>query len=423
MTEPDTDDAAWQADPLDSVLDAAVLLQNNGQSTGTTLLAVDRLNSGLGVHGVLIPSWASLILGSSDHDGPARVSALTPTGINMRRVAAAMRVIDRAEDGPLDLAEVRAGISAAAALPPSHAAAFTLACATGAGALTVIFGAHDVRAVVLSATSAAIGAVLRRTLGRYGIGVVVQVFIAAMVAGLLGAAAAHLQLGTAAGMVAVCPAMVLVPGPHILNGALDLIALRVSLGLARLGYSAMILTAIAAGLILGLRIGGQELPVTGTVAVAPLPIDVLAAAVAAASYSVYFSMPYRMMVWPVLAGTIAHGAHWWALSVGATGPATAAFLACLLVGIILVPVSHFLRIPFAAIGFASVVALVPGMYVFRMLSGILQLPANTSAELLAETAAEGALAVSVIAAMAIGLLIPMRFRDILVSRRTRQRSC
>jgi uncharacterized membrane protein YjjP (DUF1212 family) len=150
VTEPDTDDAAGQADPLDSVLDAAVLLQNNGQSTGTTLLAVDRLNSGLGVHGVLIPSWASLILGSSDHDGPARVSALTPTGINMRRVAAAMRVIDRAEDGPLDLAEVRAGISAAAALPPSHAAAFTLACATGAGALTVIFGAHDVRAVALS---------------------------------------------------------------------------------------------------------------------------------------------------------------------------------------------------------------------------------------------------------------------------------
>ena len=37
-------------------------------------------------------------------------------------------------------------------------------------------------------------------------------------------------------MVAICPAMVLVPGPHILNGALDLLDLRVTLGLARLVY-------------------------------------------------------------------------------------------------------------------------------------------------------------------------------------------
>lgn len=399
-------------DPLDTVLDAAVLLQDNGQSTSTTLLAVDRLNSGLGVSGRLIPSWESLIL----IGGEPRVAAVAPTAINMRRVAAAMRVIDRAEDGPLDLAEVRAGLSSAATLRPSHAGAFVLACATGSGALAVIFGADDVRAVLLAAASAAVGGVLRRALGRFGVGVLIQAFVAAVVAGLVGAAAVHLNLGAAAGVVALCPAMILVPGPHVLNGALDLLSLRTSLGLARLSFAAMVLVSIAFGLVLGLHAGGQALPVTGVTAAAPLYLDVLAAAVAAASYSVYFSMPYRMIVWPVLAGMAAHGVHWWALSVLGTGLATAALLACLLVGVLLVPLSHFLRMPFAAIGFAAVVSLVPGLFVFRMLSGVMQLPGNASAQVLTATASDGAVALTVTAAMAIGLVVPMRLRDSLLHR-------
>ena len=66
-------------DPLDTVLDAAVLLQDSGQSTSTTLLAVDRLNSGLGVRSRLIPSWESLILVG---DRP-RVAAVSPTAIDV----------------------------------------------------------------------------------------------------------------------------------------------------------------------------------------------------------------------------------------------------------------------------------------------------------------------------------------------------
>ncbi|WP_410962386.1 threonine/serine exporter family protein, partial [Salmonella sp. SAL4355] len=79
------------------------------------------------------------------------------------------------------------------------------------------------------------------------------------------------------------------------------------------------------------------------------------------SYPVYFSMPWRMIGWPVAVGALAHALHWWALHLGASMP-LAAFVSCLLVGLILVPVSHYMRIPFAGIGFAAVVALVPGVY-------------------------------------------------------------
>jgi uncharacterized membrane protein YjjB (DUF3815 family) len=209
--------------------------------------------------------------------------------------------------------------------------------------------------------------------------------------------------------------MVLVPGPHILNGALDMLALRITLGIARLGYATLILAAIAAGLIFGLALCGQTLSVTGAVANVPFYANVLAAGVAAGSYPVYFSMPYRMIGWPVAAGMLAGGAHWWALTGWNAHLPTAALVACLLVGVMLVPVAHFLRIPFTAIGFAAVVALVPGVYLFRMLSGIMQLQTTASPELLAATVSDAAVATLVVAGMAIGLVVPMHVRDVLIS--------
>ena len=128
--------------------------------------------------------------------------------------------------------------------------------------MSVIYGASHPLAILLVAVAAAGGGLLRRWLGAMSAGPLVQVFVAATLAGAVGAAAAHLDLGGSAAVVAICPAMVLVPGPHILNGALDLLDLRVSLGLARLAFGMMLLTAIGGGLILGLQAGGQMLAVT-----------------------------------------------------------------------------------------------------------------------------------------------------------------
>ena len=108
---------------------------------------------------------------------------------------------------------------------------------------------------------------------------------------------------------------------------------------------------------------------------------------AAASYPVYFSMPWRMIGWPVAVGMVAHGVHWYGLEWGA-GPAVSAFASCLLVGAILVPVSHRMRIPFAGIGFAAVVALVPGVYVFRTLAGFIEFAGAPTAQLLAAAAGD-----------------------------------
>ncbi|MBV8965474.1 MAG: threonine/serine exporter family protein, partial [Mycobacteriaceae bacterium] len=348
-------------------------------------------------------------------------SATSPVGVNMRRVSVAMRAIDRAEDGPLDPGMVRHALASAAAQGSSSFVVFTVACATGAAALSVVFGANDVRTIALVAGSAAVGGVARRGLGRIGIGALAQVFTAAVVAGFGGVIAITLGLGATAGVAAVCPAMVLVPGPHILNGAMDLLASRVVLGMARLGYSTLLLAAIAAGLILGLGLGDQTLALSSADVHVSWYADVPAAGVAAASYPVYFSAPYRIIGWPIAAGMVAHAAHWWLITVVHASLATAAAVSCLVVGTALAPIAHRLRIPFAAIGFAAVVSLVPGMYVFRALAALVRLTSDASPALVTAAASNGAIAALVVSGMAIGLAVPNHIRNSIVAARERRR--
>jgi uncharacterized membrane protein YjjB (DUF3815 family) len=201
--------------------------------------------------------------------------------------------------------------------------------------------------------------------------------------------------------------MILVPGPHVLNGMMDLAAARVTLGASRLIYAGLIILAISAGLLLGLSLLNVSLPVDEPGKPVQLWLDVIAAGVAVAAYSIFFSTPLRMLGAPVAAGMLAHALRWWTLSAGA-GLGTGALVACLLIGLVMTPVARRFRMPFAAIGFASVVSLIPGVYLFRMMSGLQQLATNSNMtlQLLGGTIADGLVAITIISAMTFGLIVP-----------------
>ena len=292
--------------PSDLVLAFARVLHINGESTDDTLASAERLSNRLGLRVRIIPRWGELHL--ADGDEVARlvsVATADPTGVDMDRVASAVRAIDQVAAGRLAPAAAMEAIREISHAPPAPTWLFTLAAAAGAAALSVLFGVEHLAAVALIVASAAAGAVLRRTLAHYTANALLQPLGAALLAGVVGALAVRYRLSSSLRLVAVCPCMILVPGPHVLNGMMDLAAVRVPLGASRLIYAGLVILVISAGMLLGLGVLGVSLPVDPPGRPVPLWLDMIAAGVAVAAYSIFFSTPFRMLGWPVAVGMLA----------------------------------------------------------------------------------------------------------------------
>ena len=392
---------------LDALKLAAALLFAHGQTTERTIRDTERLAHALQLDVTVAVSWDGIAFGLGTQ-GFAFVS-VSPTQVDMGKVASVISVIDRTGEGGLSPQDAVTELERIEKTSAASTLRFSLMAGLGAMALGVIFGALHLLSVALIGLSGFLGAQLRRAIARVSDNTLIQPFAAALLAGAIGAITVRLDFTTLQRLVAVCPCMVLVPGPHLLNGAIDLMRARIQLGLARLAFASLIVLAISAGLLIGLALGGTSLPPAAPAHVAPLLADVIAAGVAVAAYGAFFSLPWRLLPAPVLVGMLAHAVRWVAIFMAGASPAMGALLACLLVGAVISPVADRLRLPFAGLAFASVVSLIPGVFLFRMAGGIVDLlqPGGAAqAGLVGDVIADAGNAFLIMMAITVGVILP-----------------
>jgi uncharacterized membrane protein YjjP (DUF1212 family) len=390
------------------VLGAATALYVNGQTTDETLAAAEQLGSTLELQSTIVPRWGELQLQSEDGSGAKLTTfvAADPSGVHMGRVVSVGGLIERFSASHPAPARALQEIGAISQVPPLPTWLFALAAAAGALSLAMIFGLHHVDSAALIFTSAGAGGIARRGLAKYSANAYLQPFAAALIAGIIGAVAVHWNLSSPLRLVALCPCLVLVPGPHLLNGALDLLQGRIHLGLSRMLYAALVLAAIASGLLVGLALLGESLKVEPPARSVPLLRDAIFAGVAAVCYGIYFNMPPRMLGWPAAIAIPAHALRWLAIAKLHTSVPVGSLVACVFAGLVATPLARNRHLPFAAIGFASVVSMMPGSYVMRMAGGLVQIAdgSHTTLALISGTIVDGTTAFLVVLAMGVGLL-------------------
>lgn len=393
------------------------LLFCNGQTTERTVRNVTRLAAHFGLTVSVGPRWGEVALRFMRPGQGERLEIVPaiPAGVEMHKVTETLEVMDAVRAGHLPPAAALDRLAAVEHLAPVSQLRFAALAGAGAAALSVIFGATDPVTILLVFASAFAGAVLRRWLARVAPTPLPQPLGAAFLAGIVAVGIARLLPSSAVFVIALCPCMVLVPGPHLLNGAIDLARMRLPLALERLSYAGLLILLITVGLLAGLSVGGQSIPLTPGGANVALPVDMIAAGIAVAAYGTFFSMPWRRLPLPMAVGMVAHALHWGVLAVGG-GAALSSFVACLFVGAVVTPLSNRLHMPFAAFAFASVVSLIPGSYVFRMADALIGMANAGSAaapQLLTAAAVYGTTAMAIMVAMAFGLILPkMLIEDI-----------
>ncbi|WP_341677627.1 threonine/serine exporter family protein [Niveibacterium sp. SC-1] len=336
--------------------------------------------------------------------------------INVAISAEANRLIDRFCDGLIGPIEFDETLRALEAKSFRHnrwilAAIFGVAAAALARLLRA-----DAAAVAVSGVSAALGLLARQTLAARHPVLYALPFAAALIGAFLGGLVIRAGWTTTPGFCLMVPALMLVPGPHLINGLYDILENHIESGMARLALACGILVAAAAGVFLG---GWLALGLV-TVEARPSPevhltlwLDVVLAGAAACGFGAFYNTPWRMLWVSVLCGMVGHGIRYVLMGHGVSQE-IATLWACLPIGLLANLGVARLGVPFASIAFAGAVPMMPGTLIYEALEAAMRL-AGGQADVIVASQALGWIfkAGFVVGGMGIGLLVGARMAGLL----------
>ena len=403
--------AAAPTDPTLRVLhsSARLLLEYNVRSHEIER-AIERIAQHAGVNVQALVGYREVMLTMADGRGlHARAPELR---INIAVSAGTQRVIDDLCLNHIGLNEAARRLETMERLAPRHgrwvvAALFGLAASALAWLLRADWGT-----IVVSGVSSALGLIARQELARRSVILFAHPFVAGLIGATLGGLAIRLGWTATPGLCLIVPALMLVPGPHLINSVHDLLDNHMQTGVCRLALGTGILITAALGVVLGawVTLGLETLSTAPSEAMRlTLPLDVALAGVAACGFATFYNAPWRVVWVSILCGMIGHGIRYLGLDLLGIGIST--LLACLAIGVIADVASDRLRLPFSAIAFAGAVPMMPGVFMYQSIAGALRLSAARSAAdpaLAAATMALSFKALFVVGAMTIGLLVGAR---------------
>jgi uncharacterized membrane protein YjjB (DUF3815 family) len=309
--------------------------------------------------------------------------------------------------------------SARIEVDPRWLVAPLLGCA--AASLARLLGA-DHGAIIVDALAVATGYVARQELGRRRVSNLALPLVAAFIGAILGGLAIRRGWTATPALALIVPSLILVPGPHIINGILDLIDSYVTLGISRSALSASILISAAIGITVGIEMTLGEIPDARVAAGSPLNVlsDMLLAGFVTCEFAIACNTQWSHIDIAIVGGMLGHGLRFLALQQSFTlGAAT--FVGGVGVGIVSAMIARGTKPPFAVIAFAGAVTMMPCIQFYRSVGGFFRLAllsdlgSHPSLELALGNTSQACV---VSGALALGLIVGLRAVSLVAARET-----
>jgi uncharacterized membrane protein YjjP (DUF1212 family) len=399
-------------------LSARLLLEYNVRSQNLER-HLERIARHLGIGLQTIVGYRGVTLALAD--GRSLQARAPELRINVAISAGALHVIDELCLDRIGLDEATQRLEALERRAPRHrrevlALLFGLAAAAIAWLLQADWGA-----IAVSGVSSAVGLIARQEMAKRSMILFAQPFVAGLIGAALGGLATRLGWTETPGFCLIVPALMLVPGPHLINGVYDMLENHVQTGVCRLGLATGILVATALGVALGawVTLGPSTVSTTPSEATPlTLPLDAVLAGIAACGFGAFYNAPWRVLWVSILCGVVGHGLRYVCLDYMSVDIAT--LFACLAIGLIANVAADRLHLPFSALAFAGAVPMMPGVFIYQSIAGAIRLSAGSTVAdpiLASTTLALSFKSFFVIGAIALGLLIGARIANLARHRR------
>jgi uncharacterized membrane protein YjjP (DUF1212 family) len=287
-----------------------------------------------------------------------------------------------------------------------------------AASLAYLLGA-DLGCAVVAGIATSLGLLVRQDLGRRHFSLLTLPLAAGFVGAALGGLAIRLGWTHTPELVLIVPSLMIVPGPHLINGLLDLIDNYVPMSIARLGLATSILVVTAVGIFLGVELTLREFPFSEQSAGGDhlnLLLDMFLAGIVTVGFAVFYNVAWEHIGLAAVGGMIGHGLRYLGLEAG-WGLVPSTFLGGFAVGIVAAWIARSYKLPFAVVAFAGAVTMMPGLHIYRALSGAMKLARLNEAanqSVVETTLRYGLHATFVVIALAVGLIIASRAVVLLV---------
>jgi uncharacterized membrane protein YjjP (DUF1212 family) len=281
-----------------------------------------------------------------------------------------------------------------------------------AAALAGLLGA-DAGAAAVVGPATALGLLARQELGKRHYSLLLLPFIAALIGALFGGIAIRLGWTQTPALVLVVPALMIVPGPHLINGLFDLIDNYVPMSLSRFGLAGGILFASALGIVVGveLTLNTPYFPDHGEFGLRlNLLSDMFLAGIVTCGFAMFYNTPWQQLWMVALGGMAGHGLRFLAFRAG-FWLETATFLGGLTVGGLTAWMGRSRKTPIAVMAFAGAVTMIPGLSLYRALGGALQLARyfdGADSELVAATLGNAFQGCLVVIGLGLGVILGAR---------------